>query len=144
VSATDDGRVLRLTRNAYDGIVQQGDDGGSEEICGILAGEYGETESIVHEVHRVTNVAETPRTRYAMAPEEQFERMNAIEADGLEVVGFYHSHPAGPVHPSDTDVDRATWPGYSYAICALDGYPYLGSWRWTGEAFARETVALID
>ena len=44
--------------------------------------------------------------------------------------------------PSETDREQATWPGYSYAICAFDGYPYLGSWRWTGERVERETVAL--
>ncbi|GAB3322909.1 desampylase [Haloplanus salinarum] len=137
------GSVLRLSRSAYDDIVHQGYDGGDEEVCGVLAGEHGDTESVVREVHRATNVADEPQVRYAMDPEEQFEIIERVEADGMAVVGFYHSHPAGPVQPSRTDVDRATWPGYSYAICAFDGYPYLGSWRWTGETFERETVALF-
>ncbi|WP_435186504.1 desampylase [Halobellus sp. EA9] len=136
--------TLVLDRDAYDEIVYQGYGGGDKEICGILAGAYGETESVVHEVHQVTNAAETPQIRYAMDPEEQLEVTEAIEDAGLEVVGFYHSHPAGPVHPSETDAERATWPGYSYAICAFDGYPYLGSWRWTDEGFEREMVRLSD
>lgn len=135
---------LVLTRDAYDDVVYQGYDGADEEVCGVLAGEYGDDESVVHEVYRAENVAETPQIRYALDPEEQFEITESIEAAGLAVVGFYHSHPTGPVHPSETDADRATWPGYSYAICAFDGYPFLGSWRWTGDGFDRETVVLVD
>jgi proteasome lid subunit RPN8/RPN11 len=144
VTTDGNGSVLRLSREAYDDIVYQGYDGGDEEICGVLAGEYGERESVVREVHRAENVADTPQIRYAMDPEEQLEITEHVEDAGQDVVGFYHSHPAGPVEPSETDADRATWPGYTYAICAFDGYPYLGSWRWTGDRFERETVALVD
>jgi len=141
---------LRLARDAYDDIVRHGYDGDEKEVCGVLAGEYGGDgedsgpESVVHEIHPVENVADRPQIRYAMDPEEQFAVIEQIEDAGLDVVGFYHSHPAGGVVPSETDRERATWTGYSYAICAFDGYPYLGSWRWTGERFERETVALTQ
>ena len=134
--------MLSLTRAAYDEIVYQGYDGGDEEICGVLAGEYGDSESHVAEVYPVENAADTPQIRYAMDPEEQLAVTEEIEAAGQEVVGFYHSHPAGPTHPSETDADRATWPGYSYAICAFDGYPFLGSGRWTGDGFDGERVVI--
>ena len=134
--------TLTLARDAYDAIVRHGYEGADEEVCGVLAGEHGEEESRVREVHRVENVAERPRIRYRMDSEELFAVVEHIEDAGLEVVGFYHSHPAGSAEPSETDREQATWPGYSYAICAFDGYPYLGSWRWTGERFERETVAL--
>jgi proteasome lid subunit RPN8/RPN11 len=136
--------VITFTRAAYDEIVYQGYDGGDEEICGILAGEYGETESHVAEVYPVDNAAGTPQIRYAMDPEEQLAVIEELEAAGHEVVGFYHSHPSGPTHPSETDADRATWPGYSYAICAFDGYPFLGSWRWTGDEFEGERVVVEE
>jgi proteasome lid subunit RPN8/RPN11 len=136
--------VLTLTRDAYDEIVYQGYGGGSEEICGVLAGEYGDETSHVADVYPVENAAETPQIRYAMDPEEQLAVTDEIEDAGLEIVGFYHSHPAGPTHPSETDAARATWPDYSYAICAFDGYPFLGSWRWRGDdaGFEGERVAV--
>ena len=134
--------MLTLTRDAYDEIVSQGYDGGSEEICGVLAGVHGETDSRVTDVYSVENAADAPQIRYAMDPEEQLAAIDEIEAAGLEVVGFYHSHPAGPTHPSETDTDRATWPGSSYVICAFDGHPFVGSWRWRGDEFEGERVAL--
>ena len=136
--------MLELTRAAYDDVVYAGYDGGDEEVCGVLAGEYGDETSRVVEAVPAENVADTPQIRYAIDPAEQFETTERLEERGLAVVGFYHSHPAGPPRPSDTDADRATWPGYSYAVCAFDGYPFLGSWRWTGEAFEREAVALVE
>jgi proteasome lid subunit RPN8/RPN11 len=136
--------TLTLARDAYDDIVGHGHEGDDEEVCGVLAGEYGETESRVHEMRRVENVAERPQVRYRMDPEELFAVIEDLEDAGREVVGFYHSHPAGGTVPSETDADRATWPGYSYAICAFGGAPYLGSWRWTGERFERETVAVTS
>lgn len=50
----------------------------------------------------------------------------AGESADLAVVGFY-SHPTGPTAPSETDRDRATWPNRSYVLCAVDGYPFVGS-----------------
>ncbi|WP_144901206.1 desampylase [Halobellus captivus] len=136
--------TLTLTRDVYDEIVYQGYGGADEEICGILGGEFGDEESVVHEVRQVANIAETPQIRYAMDPEEQLAATETLEDAGYDVVGFYHTHPTGPPRPSETDAARATWPGYSYAICAFDGYPFVGSWRWTDEGFQREIVGLID
>jgi proteasome lid subunit RPN8/RPN11 len=138
--------MIELTREAYDDIVYAGYDGAPEEVCGILAGEYGEETSTVLEAHPTKNVAETPEIRYYIDPEEQLAVIEEIEDAGLEVVGFYHTHPAGPTEPSETDADRAAWPGYSYGICAFDGYPYLGSWRWQGDedGFEQEVVRVVD
>ncbi|MFB6113756.1 MAG: desampylase [Halodesulfurarchaeum sp.] len=138
--------MLELTREAYDEIVYAGYDAGAEEACGVLAGNYGEDRSHVTEIYPTENAAETPEIRYRIDPEEQLAVIEDIEDAGLAVVGFYHTHPAGPPHPSETDADRATWPGYSYAICAFDGYPYLGSWRWRdSEAeFEQEPVRLTE
>ncbi|WP_053948009.1 desampylase [Halolamina sediminis] len=138
--------MIEFAREAYDDVVYAGYDGAPEEVCGVLAGEYGEEESTVVDAYPTENVADTPEIRYYIDPEEQLAVIEEIEDAGLEVVGFYHTHPAGPTQPSETDADRAAWPGYSYAICAFAGYPYLGSWRWQGEeaGFEQEVVRVVD
>lgn len=134
--------MLEFSRRAYDEVVYQAYDGDDREICGILGGEYSDDRTVITEVFPAENVAETPEIRYAIDPEEQFELTETIEDEGLDIAGFYHSHPTGPTHPSPTDAERATWPGLSYVIVALDGYPYVGSWRWRAddEAFEQELV----
>jgi proteasome lid subunit RPN8/RPN11 len=138
--------MILFSREAYDSIVHHAYTGDDEEICGVLAGTHGSPESRVFEVWQATNVAETPQIRYRIDPTEQFEIVEAIENDGQDVVGFYHSHPSGPPTPSETDLDRATWPNRSYVICALDGHPFVGSWRYRDETetFEQETVAVRD
>jgi len=138
--------VIELTRAAYDDIVYRAYEGGEAEVCGVLAGSFGDDgePSVVAEARAAENVAETPQIRYRMDPEEQFELVESVEDDGLDLVGFYHSHPTGPTRPSETDAARAAWPDRSYVICALDGYPFVGSWRWRGgdDGFERETVTV--
>ena len=134
--------MITFSRAAYDDVVYEAYDGDGREVCGVLAGDHGEAETTVEAAYPAENVADTPEIRYYIDPEEQLELVEEIEAEGLEVAGFYHSHPTGPTRPSDTDADRATWPGMSYAIVALDGYPYLGSWRWRDGEFEQETVRI--
>ncbi|WP_049983360.1 desampylase [Halorubrum sp. BV1] len=138
--------MIELSRGVYDDIVYHAYSGGAAEICGMLAGTRGDGDepSVVTETYEAENVAETPEIRYLIDPEEQLELIEAVEADGHDLVGFYHSHPTGPTHPSETDAARATWPDRSYVICALDGYPFVGSWRWRGddEGFDQEMVAV--
>ncbi|MBP1923193.1 proteasome lid subunit RPN8/RPN11 [Halorubrum alkaliphilum] len=138
--------MIELPRTIYDDIVRHASEGGKEEVCGVLAGDRGTDgdPSVVTRRYEAENVAETPRTRYLITPEEQLELIERIEADGLDVVGFYHSHPTGPARPSETDAAQAAWPDHSYVICALDGHPFVGSWRWRGDGsgFEQETVAL--
>lgn len=148
--------MIEFSAAAYEAIVAHAREGTPEEICGVLGGERDTgdsdraddesdadwaTTSRVRSAHRAANVARSPRRTYLIDPEEQLAIMEGIEADGAEVVGFYHSHPTGPPRPSRMDETRATWVGYSYVIC-LPALPFVGSWRWDGEGFDREVVAL--
>jgi len=134
--------MIRIPPDLREELVAHAREGAPEEVCGVLAGERGDWpdgETVVAEVRRVPNTAARSRTEYTLDPAAQFAAMEAIEEAGREVVGFYHSHPEGPPHPSATDEARATWPGYSYVI-VVPGESFVGCWRWTGERFEREDV----
>lgn len=124
-----DGPTLVLPRSIRDAILERAREGQPEEICGIIGGEYGPERSRVRSQYSAENVAETPRTRYRIDPEAQLVVFERLEARGEEIVGFYHSHPQGPPHPSETDVASATWPDLSYVIVSLAPLE-IGSWRW--------------
>lgn len=135
--------MIGFEEDVYERVLEHARRGKPYEVCGVLGGERGE-ESRVSAAVRVENVGETPRTNYLMEPESQLEAIDEVEDSGLEVVGFYHSHPEGPDRPSETDAARANWPGHSYVIVSLGGEePYVGSWRWTGEEFEAEDVGLV-
>ncbi|RDI72573.1 desampylase [Halopelagius longus] len=108
------------------------------EVCGVLAGRRTDDPSddaTVESVRRVPNVAANPRVEYELDPEETLRTIEAVESEGRDVVGFYHSHPESDPVPSETDKRRATWTGYVYLICAPDGR--MRAHRWTGAAFER-------
>jgi len=135
--------MLRIARSVYDAAIDHAREGDPAEVCGVLGGDRGAT-GHARTLRRAENAADEPRTEYRIDPTAQLALMEEIEADGEAVVGFYHSHPSGPAAPSPTDRRRATWTGRSYVIVVLDGtHPYVGSWRWTGERFEREAVALV-
>ncbi|QLD89384.1 M67 family metallopeptidase [Natronomonas salina] len=132
--------TLVLPGDLRDGMVEHARAGAPEEVVGVLGGERGEEESVAERRYPAENAAATPETRYEIAPAEELELLERVEDDGFDVVGFYHSHPRGPLAPSETDAELAAWPRYSYVIVSLEVEPDLGSWRWTGETFERERV----
>ena len=135
--------MLVLTRDAYRAILDHATEDAPREACGILAGRREGDRTLVERAHRVPNVAPTPRLTYAMDPEAQFQTMETVETHGQSIVGFYHSHPAGPAGPSETDRDRARWPGHHYLIVSLARRPaVVDAWRWEDERFVAVDVAI--
>jgi proteasome lid subunit RPN8/RPN11 len=109
-------------------------------VCGVLAGRRDDDHGRVTDVRRVANVASDPRVAYELDPAETVETIDAVEAAGGDVVGFYHSHPGSAPVPSETDRAEAAWTGYVYLLCHPDGR--LNAYRWTGDAFAELDVTV--
>ncbi|WP_226480661.1 desampylase [Natrinema amylolyticum] len=125
--------MIVLPTVVREAILERARDGEPDEICGVLGGEFEpDGRSRVRSQYPAANVADTPRTRYEIDPEEQLAIFERLEDRGEEIVGFYHSHPRGPPRPSATDAARATWPDRSYVIVSLEPLE-VGSWRWRTE-----------
>ena len=52
---------------------------------------------------------DSPRNRFSVTAEDVLAAEKAAREQGLEVVGWYHSHPDHPARPSEYDRDHA-WP----------------------------------
>jgi proteasome lid subunit RPN8/RPN11 len=77
---------------------------------------------------------DSPRNRFAVTAEDVRHAEKAARHKGLEVIGWYHSHPDHPARPSDFDREHA-WPWYSYVIVSvMSGKPAdMTSWRLNGD-----------
>lgn len=154
---------IEIPHDIRDELISYAHEGAPQEVCGVLAGVFDDRMSRVSKAYRADNVASLPEMRYEIHPEQQYEIFERIEDSGLEIVGFYHSHPTGPPGPSATDAAQAAWPERSYVIVILggvgdgsdhgdeaeerntsDSVPTVGSWRWTGDRFQNETVRIIE
>ena len=73
---------------------------------------------------------DSPRNRFSVTSEDVLAAEKEARERGLEVVGWYHSHPDHPARPSEYDRDHA-WPWYSYIIVSVqNGAPQeMTSWR---------------
>lgn len=85
-----------------------------EEACGILAGSEGRPVR----VHPMTNADRSPTT-YRLDAWEQLAVFAALEAEGLDLYGIYHSHPRTAAHPSEADVRLASYPEAHHLIVSL-------------------------
>jgi len=85
-----------------------------EEACGLVGGRDGRAARL----YPVDNVRHSPVV-FEMEPVQQIKAMLAIEAEGLEMLAIYHSHPDGPARPSATDVANAYYPDAVQLIISL-------------------------
>jgi len=74
------------------------------EACGLLAGEN----NLVEKVLLIENQAKS-RVKFRMDPKEQLNAFDWIETNGLDLIGIFHSHPAGPETVSATDIEEAAY-----------------------------------
>ena len=93
-----------------------------EEGCGFLIGTVEDGDNQVLDTQPVANRQTGNRERrYQITPEDYREANRAAADRGLDIVGFYHSHPDHPAEPSETDLEEATFPGYTYVIISVHG-----------------------
>ena len=84
------------------------------EACGLVGGQGDRALRF----HPTRNALRSP-TLYDIEPADLLRATMAIEADGLELWGIFHSHPATQAYPSPTDVRLAYYPQAHYLICSL-------------------------
>lgn len=89
-----------------------------EEACGLLGGRVDGRSAQSAQLYPVENALHSP-VAYEMEPLAQVRAMLSIEAEGLELVGIFHSHPAGPAAPSPSDVAQAFYPDAAQIIVTL-------------------------
>jgi proteasome lid subunit RPN8/RPN11 len=108
-------RELTIVRAVEDAIRRHGQETYPHECCGALVGVEGRVMDVV----ALPNTTEEgPRRRFLVRSSDyRLAERRASEA-GVELLGFYHSHPDHPARPSQYDLDHA-WPTFAYAIVAV-------------------------
>jgi proteasome lid subunit RPN8/RPN11 len=109
--------TLRLTRALYDQIRAHGEQTYPHECCGALLGHSTPEGWHVHSAISAGNTrTDSAHNRYRIAPLELIRIEREARRQGLDIVGFYHSHPDHPAQWSNTDFAEAHWLGCSYLI----------------------------
>lgn len=130
---------LRLTGRAWGVITSHAQACLPEEACGLLGGRGLTAWRAVP----VENAEHSP-IRYRMEPQAQIEAMLGLEQAGEELVGIFHSHPAGPAGLSDTDIAEARYPECVYLVLSRDGSAWSGRAHRIGGGMVLPVALVID
>jgi proteasome lid subunit RPN8/RPN11 len=102
------------------------------ECCGVLVGAGAD----VREAVAVRNLADDPN-QFVLDPQGHIDARRAARSRGLDVVGFYHSHPHSEPEPSPTDLANASYPNHLYLIVRpLPGAGKARLFRFHGDGFS--------
>jgi proteasome lid subunit RPN8/RPN11 len=115
-----------------DAIARHGEATYPDECCGILLGRETDGARVVARLLQIDNQwdAVERRRRFLIQPDDLLRAERAARRDGLDVLGFYHSHPDAPARPSEFDREHA-WPWYTYLIASVEQgrYATLTGWQ---------------
>lgn len=117
-----------------------------DEGCGVMLGRWTTAGASVVEVTSGRNLnRERSRDRYLLDPGDIVRADHRAREQGLDIVGYWHSHPDHPAWPSQFDTDHA-WVDYMYVIVnsTATGTGDLNAFTLTGEGgpFAQLTLTI--
>ena len=95
---------LVLKQSHWQEMLQHVQQNAPLESCGLLAGKNHSVEKVL----LVRNQARSP-VRFVMDPYEQLDAFEWIDSQALDLLGIFHSHPAGSETVSVTDIAEAAY-----------------------------------
>ena len=129
--------AITLSPSAHAAILAAAAAAAPDEACGLLLGR-GEHIAVAP---AVANVAATPRTCFELDPLALIAAHKAARAGGPALLGYWHSHPAGPAVPSPTDQAAASGDGRVWGIAAVGA---ISLWVDLPGGFAPLSYAVAD
>jgi proteasome lid subunit RPN8/RPN11 len=128
--------TLKVTSGVIATLLAEAARAAPAECCGLLLG--GE---IVNEARPAANLASDPLRRFEIDPAALIAAHRAARVGGPQVLGYYHSHPAGHPVPSATDCEHAGGDGSVWAIVASGDVAF---WRDGARGFEALSYAVVD
>jgi proteasome lid subunit RPN8/RPN11 len=128
--------AIQLNNEQLESIHSHGEREYPNECCGMLLGRADGDAKETSEVVPLKNLRldsaraqellplddpgrESEKNRFLIDPLEQLRVEREARSRGLDVLGYYHSHPDHPARPSNYDREHA-WPWYSYVILSVE------------------------
>jgi proteasome lid subunit RPN8/RPN11 len=112
-------------------------DSAPDECCGLLLGQEA-----VEEALPARNIAAEAQRRFEIDPQALIDAHRAARAGGPQVIGYYHSHPAGPARPSAADRAQAAGDDRVWAIVV--GAGDVTFWRDDEDGFVSLSYTVED
>lgn len=112
--------AIQLTEAQCAAIRRHGETTFPHECCGFILGLQNNGSKSVTQLSAADNAREdtAQHNRFLITAEMYLAADREARAQGLDILGFYHSHPNAPARPSEYDREHA-WAWYSYVIVSV-------------------------
>ena len=110
--------MLYLTKEDYEKILAHCKEGLPNEACGLIGGTIEGDKRSIQKVYLLTNIDQS-NEHFSMDPKEQLAAVKDMRANGLKLLGNFHSHPESPSRPSEEDKRLAYDSKVNYLILSL-------------------------
>ena len=110
--------MIYIKKEDYEEIIAYAKAGLPNEACGLLGGTVDGKDRRIEKVYYLTKI-DASREHFSMDPKEQFEAVKDMRANGLSLIGNFHSHPERPSRPSEEDKRLAYDSSVRYLILSL-------------------------
>jgi len=133
--------MLRIPAPLYAQVLGHCVEGLPDEACGLLG---GDPTGAVRRCYPTRNIAASAKL-YEVDPVAHLRADRDAEANGLAIIGVFHSHTHTDAYPSPTDVAQAPDPDWHYVLVSLrDTQPVLRSYRISGGRIDEEPVIVEE
>ena len=110
--------MLYLKKEDYEKILAHCKEGLPNEACGLIGGTIEGDKRSIQKVYLLTNIDQS-NEHFSMDPKEQLAAVKDMRANGLKLLGNFHSHPESPSRPSEEDKRLAYDSKVNYLILFL-------------------------
>ena len=126
--------MLSLPAAVFSAVRSHSEETFPNECCGVLIGRTDAEMKKVTSVHPIENRFEPGERyhRFLITPDDYRNAESDAKHLGLDILGFYHSHPDAPSVASKYDLDHA-FPWFSYLILSVMARSYRDHHSWVME-----------
>ncbi|MBR6399670.1 MAG: M67 family metallopeptidase [Firmicutes bacterium] len=137
--------MIVIKKNLLEKIEAEAEKSYPFECCGMIFGSIEENKKLAHSIRSVeNNFGGEEYHRFLITAEDMMRGELYARQNGLDMIGFYHSHPDHPAIPSEYDREHAL-PVYSYLITSVkDGKADItASYELSDNKFTAEGISAV-
>ena len=137
--------MIRIEPGAWQAMVDHAQSTFPDECCGVMIGRIeGETKNVTSAVALENAYKGKQEDRYEIRPEDLLAADKSARAQGLDLIGIFHSHPDCDAYFSKTDLENSC-PWYSFVVLSIKGgkFDHANSFLPNADQTAAEKEELI-
>jgi proteasome lid subunit RPN8/RPN11 len=113
--------MIKINLAAWETMVAHAQSTFPDECCGVMIGKIGDEGKLVTTAIALENAYKGKQEdRYEIRPEDLLAADKNARAEGLDLIGIFHSHPDCDAYFSKTDLENSC-PWYSFVVLSIKG-----------------------